>query len=93
LLCVGAAVFGLGVAPRFVALIGSLPAAGGFPWYVLADTVGAPAWSRELSPFAHLAPVPATSPHWAGTGGMLAVAATATVVGLRAYRRRDLRVS
>jgi ABC-2 type transport system permease protein len=91
LLCLGAAVLALGLAPRYVALVGSLPAAGGFLWYVLADTVGAPAWSRRLSPFAHLAPVPATGPDPAGTVGMLAVAAAAAVVGWWAYRRRDLR--
>jgi ABC-2 type transport system permease protein len=93
LLCLGAAVFALGVAPRFVGLIGSLPAAGGFLWYVLADTIGAPAWSQQLSPFAHFAPAPAASPDWTGTGGMLAVAATTTVIGLWTYRRRDLRIS
>ncbi|GIJ75454.1 ABC transporter permease [Virgisporangium ochraceum] len=92
-LCLGAAVLALGVAPRFVALVGSLPAVGGFLWYVLADTIGAPQWSQQLSPFAHLAPVPATSPDWAGAGGMLAVAVTAGAIGLWAYRRRDLRIS
>lgn len=93
LLCLGAAVFALGTAPRFVGLIGSLPAVGGFLWYVLADTVGAPEWSRLVSPFAHLAPVPAADPDWAGTGGMLAVTTVAVAVGLWAYRRRDLRIS
>jgi ABC-2 type transport system permease protein len=93
LLCLGAALFALGVAPRAVALVGSLPAAGGFLWHVIADSVGAPAWIAAMSPFAHLATVPAESPDWAGAAGMIAVAAGLAATGLATYHRRDLRIS
>jgi ABC-2 type transport system permease protein len=93
LLCVGAALLALGLMPRLVAAIGSLPAVGGFLWLVIADSVHAPGWVVALSPFAHLATVPAEPPDWSGTAGMLAIAAGFAVVGLWAYQRRDLRIS
>jgi ABC-2 type transport system permease protein len=92
-LCVGAALLALGLTPRLVGSIGSLPAVGGFLWLVIADSVAAPVWIVDLSPFAHLAAVPAQPPDWSGTAGMLAVAAGLTVAGLWAYQRRDLRIS
>jgi ABC-2 type transport system permease protein len=76
-----------------VAAVGSLPAAGGFLWQVVGDSVDAPGWVVGLSPFAHLNPVPAGGPDWPGTVGMLAVAAALAAIGLSAYARRDLRLS
>jgi len=93
LLCLGAAVLAVGVAPRSTGPVGALPAAGGFLLHVVADSVDAPAWVAGLSPFAHLATVPAQPPDWPGALGMLAVAAVLAVAGLYAYRRRDLRTS
>jgi ABC-2 type transport system permease protein len=89
-LCLGAAVLALGVAPRWVAAIGSLPAAGGFLWQVVADSAGAPGWLAGVSPYAHLAAVPAEPVDRAGTVVQLAVALTLVALGLHAYRRRDL---
>lgn len=91
-LCLGAAVLALGVGPRAVAGIGALPAAGGFLWQVIADSVDAPGWVG-FSPFAHLAPVPAARPDWPGVLGMLTGAAVLAAAGAWAYRRRDLRPS
>jgi ABC-2 type transport system permease protein len=91
LLCLGAALFALGWAPRAVVALGVLPAAGGFLLLVLADSFGWPAWIRSLSPFAHVAGVPARPPDWAGMAGILAVAVVLAVAGAAAYARRDLR--
>jgi ABC-2 type transport system permease protein len=93
LLSLGAAVFALGLMPRFVGLVGSLPAAGGFLWLVIADSIDAPGWVGSLSPFAHLATVPGEHPDWPGAFGMLTVAAVLTAAGLWAYQRRDLRLA
>jgi len=90
-LCLGAAVFALGVLPRAVAGIGALPAVGGFLLLVLAVDAGAPAWVVKLSPFAHLAAVPDQAPDWAGVAGMMAISVALCVVGVGAYERRDLR--
>jgi ABC-2 type transport system permease protein len=92
-LCLGAATLALGAAPRLVAPLGSLPAAGGFLWQVIVDSIDAPAWANRLSPYAHLATVPAETPDWAGAAGMLAVVAALTAAGLWTYQRRDLRIS
>jgi ABC-2 type transport system permease protein len=91
LLCLGAAVLALGWAPRTVGVVGILPAAGGFLWQVIADSMQAPAWVGDLSPFAHLAAVPLTTPDWPAAAVMTAIAAAATVIGAIGYRRRDLR--
>jgi len=90
-LCLGAAVFALGLLPRAVALVGALPAVGGFLLVVIADSVAAPGWVAQLSPFAHLAPVPQRAPNWAAAAGMTVVAAALAVAGVAAYERRDLR--
>ncbi|MFF5182104.1 hypothetical protein ACFY2Q_29195 [Micromonospora sp. NPDC000316] len=90
LLCLGAAVLALGWTPRAVAAIGALPAAGGFLWQVVADSIGAPFWMRALSPFAHLAAVPATAPAWVAAAVMAGIAAAGLAAGTVGYRRRDL---
>jgi hypothetical protein len=62
LLSVGAAGFATGWLPRWVGAVGGIPATGGFLLLVIADSIGAPAWIRGISPFAHLTPVPLTRP-------------------------------
>ena len=71
--------------------IGVLPAAGGYLLLVFAESFRWPDWVRSLSPFDHLAPVPAAPVDVAGALGMLVVAAALAAVGLAAYARRDLR--
>jgi ABC-2 type transport system permease protein len=90
LLCLGAAVLALGWAPRGVAAIGALPAAGGFLWQVIADSIQAPTWVSAMSPFAHLAAVPATAPHWPAAFVMTALGAVGVTAGMIGYRHRDL---
>ncbi|MGI5521107.1 ABC transporter permease [Micromonospora sp. CA-259024] len=91
LLGLGAAVFALGWLPRSVAAVGALPAAGGFLLRVIADSIGAPGWVGQVSPFAHLAAVPDSAPNWPATAVMVAVAVTLAALGAVGYRRRDLR--
>ncbi|WP_432483603.1 polyketide antibiotic transporter [Kineococcus esterisolvens] len=90
LLCLGAAVLAAGWLPSATALVGSLPAVGGFLLQVLADSTGAPAWVREVSPFAHLALVPLEPAGTAAALVMTLVAVLLAVVGAAGYRRRDL---
>jgi ABC-2 type transport system permease protein len=86
-----AAVLALGWAPGAVGAIGMLPAAGGFLLTVLVDSTGAPGWIAALSPFDHLAPVPAAPPDVPGAVGMTAVAVGIAAAGALGYQRRDLR--
>jgi ABC-2 type transport system permease protein len=90
LLCLGAALLALGWAPAAVVAIGVLPAAGGYLLLVFAQSFGWPEWVRSLSPFDHLAPVPAVPLDVAGALGMLVVAAGLAAAGLAGYARRDL---
>ena len=91
LLCLGAAQLALGWMPRVVLAVGATPAAGGFVLTVLAQTFGWPDWLARLSPFAHLASVPATSPDWIGAAGMIGVAVVLAGLGTIGFARRDLR--
>ncbi|MBX9427466.1 MULTISPECIES: ABC transporter permease [Streptomyces] len=91
LLCLGAGVFALGWAPRAVAIVGALPAAGGFLLKVIADSSGWPAWVGQLSPFAHLAAVPGDPVNWPAVILMTAAATLATAAGIIRYQHRDLR--
>jgi ABC-2 type transport system permease protein len=91
LLALGAAVLALGWVPRATVAVGAVPVVGGFSWHVIAGSTGAPRWVADVSPFAHLAAVPAAPASVPATVVMLCVAAAATAVGLVGYRRRDLR--
>jgi ABC-2 type transport system permease protein len=90
-LSLGAAVFATGWAPRWAGVAGALPATGGFLLLVTAESVAAPDWVRDLSPFAHLAAVPLTTVDWTATAVMTGLAVILTVAGVAGYRRRDLR--
>jgi ABC-2 type transport system permease protein len=91
LLCLGGALAALGWAPQAVLPLGVLPAAGGYLLLVFADTFRWPEWVRGLSPFSHVAFVPAEPMDVAGALGQLGVAGVLAVVGLVGYARRDLR--
>lgn len=91
LLCLGAALMALGWAPAAVMAVGVLPAAGGYLLLVFAESFRWPGWVRSVSPFAHLASVPAQPWDAAGAVGMLVVAVGLAAVGLAGYARRDLR--
>jgi len=93
LLGLGAAVLALGWAPRFIGFIGAVPTVGGFLWLVIAQSVGAPRWIENVSPFAHLAAVPAEPVDWAAGALMLLGSVALGGVGLAAWRRRDLRTA
>jgi ABC-2 type transport system permease protein len=81
-------------------LVGLAPRAATLAWLplVLAVVVmlfGAvlrlPQWVQDLSPFEHLALVPAQDFRWAPFVGVLLVAAGLSALGQVAFRRRDLR--
>jgi len=90
LLSLGAAVLATGWVPRAAVIAGSLPATGGFLLLVIADSVSAPGWVREISPFAHLASVPLSAADWTATSVMTALAVALAVAGAVGYQRRDL---
>nr|WP_221377880.1 hypothetical protein [Actinoplanes polyasparticus] len=90
LLCLGAAALAAGWAPRAASVVGGLPATGGFLLLVIADSIAAPGWLREISPFAHLAAVPLTATDWTATLTMTGLAVVLIAAGALGYQRRDL---
>ncbi len=80
-------------------LYGALPRAASLAWLGLGFCVVAmlfgtvlrfPGWLQAISPFHHLAPVPAAPVDWAAVVGVLVVAAGLGTLGLLAFRRRDV---
>jgi polyether ionophore transport system permease protein len=61
-----------------------------FLWNLVAALLGAPTWLVQLSPFAHVALVPAESFRVGSAAAMLAAAACCPVLALAIFRRRDL---
>lgn len=90
-LSLGTAVLALGWAPRAVLAAGTVPVVGGFILLTLADSLSWPDPVRNLSPFAHLAAVPARDPNLPAAVVMLTIAAALTALGTAGYVRRDLR--
>jgi ABC-2 type transport system permease protein len=90
LLCLGAALLALGWAPHAVVAIGVLPGAGGYLLLVFAQTFRWPAWVVGLSPFDHLAAVPAVGVEVPGVVGMVVVAVVLGAVGLVGFARSDV---
>jgi ABC-2 type transport system permease protein len=90
LLCLGAALLAAGWAPPVVLVVGSLPAVGGFLLQVVGQSVGAPGWLIGISPFAHLAAVPAEAADWASLGTLSGVAVACAGIGAVGYSVRDL---
>lgn len=89
-LALGAAVLATGWSPSAVTAIGAVPVVGGFLLDVVTESVHAPGWLREASPFAHVRPVPLVSPGWPALGVLLTIAVVLAAAGMAGYRRRDL---
>ncbi|GAA3605765.1 ABC transporter permease [Microlunatus ginsengisoli] len=90
-LSVGAAIVAWGWWPRAVLPIGALPTVGGFIWWVVAESLD---WSERvqaISPYPHLASVPANPPNLLAAATMTGVAAALLLGGLIGFSRRDLR--
>ena len=89
-LALGGAACAFGWAPRSVLAAGAVPVVGGFIWLVLADSLTWPTALRDVSPFAHLAPVPAQTADLMSAGVLLALAGALVALGVVGFRRRDV---
>jgi len=87
---VGLGVLLFGLLPRWSTglTLGAIGAAQVLSLLAAQDAV--PGWVGQLSPFSHVAPVPAVEADLAGAVGLLLVGATLTLVGTVAFARRDL---
>jgi ABC-2 type transport system permease protein len=84
----GALVFAL--APRASAGVNYGLVIQAFVWQLFGGVLGAPRWLLDLSPFQHVALVPAQAFRAGAALAMLAIAAAATVAAFLIFKRRDL---
>ena len=89
-LTAGLALAAFGLAPRLTVALPVAVTVVGFVLSMLGPALDWPQWALNLSPFAHLALVPAEP--WAATSGMVmtGIGAALAVAGLRTFHRRDL---
>ena len=86
----GLAVATFGLFPRLTVAVPVTATVVGYVLVLLGPALKWPAWVLNLSPFTHLAWVPMVP--WAATAGivMTCIGALLLVIGLLAFRRRDL---
>lgn len=89
-LAIGAAAVGVGWLPSAAGAIGALPIVGGILVNAIMPALNAPGRLANLSPWAHLAAVPASPPDWAGSGVLLLTGVMLTAIGVYGYVQRDL---
>jgi ABC-2 type transport system permease protein len=89
-LTAGLAIAAFGVVPRLTAALPVAVIVVGFVLSMLGPALDWPQWALDLSPFTHLALVPAEP--WAATSGiaMTVIGIVLAIVGFATFQRRDL---
>jgi ABC-2 type transport system permease protein len=90
LLFLGVSALAFALAPPATAAVAYGLVSVTFCWYLFGALLGVPAWTLDLSPFQHVAPVPAQSFKPTEALIMLAIAAAAIAAALWAFERRDI---
>jgi len=90
LLFLGVGALAYAILPRASAAITYGAVIVAFLWNLVAALLGAPGWLARLSPFAHVALVPAEPFRTGGAALMLAIAAVCPVISIELFKRRDL---
>ena len=90
LLFLGLGMLAFAVVPRAASSIAYGLVSLTFLWQLLGALLGAPQWLLDLSPFQHVALVPAQAFRAGAAAGLLAIAAAAMIASLWFFRRRDL---
>lgn len=88
----GLATLLVAVLPSWAVSFGGLLPVAGFVLALFGPLVDLPGWLLDLSPFRHLAPVPAESFDLPAGLGLLGVATVFAAAGLVLVRHRDLRI-
>lgn len=86
----GLAVLTLGLAPRVTVGVPAALAVASYVLALLGPALSWPAWVVDLSPFTHLAYVPAESFEVAPAVAMVLIGGVAAVAGIATFSRRDL---
>ena len=85
---VGGLVFGLWPRAAIAVVYGVV--VWSFVAEVFASLTSSTGWLRDTSPLAHMAPAPAAPPDWTAAAWLVGLGIVAALVGLAAFRRRDL---
>ena len=91
LLFLALATLAFAVAPRAGAGIAYALVSSAFVWQLLGSLLGAPNWLVDVSPFQHVALVPAEPFRIVAALAMLGAAAAAVAIGVLVFERRDLK--
>ena len=86
----GLSVLAFGVAPRATAAVAFGAVMLAFLVQIFGGMASSPAWVTKLSPFSHIAPVPASPVDGAAMVVMLSGALISTALGVLAFSRRDI---
>jgi len=90
LLFLGIAVLAYAVVPRAAAGIAYGLVTVAFLWQLVGSLLGVPKWLVDITPFAHVASVPAQSFRAGAAAVMMAVGLVTAAAALPAFRHRDL---
>jgi polyether ionophore transport system permease protein len=80
----------LAAAPRATTAFGFGLVATAFVWQIVGSAIRAPQWSLDLTPFAHVAPVPAQGMNIASALVLAALGFAGCVGAIEIFARRDL---
>jgi ABC-2 type transport system permease protein len=90
LLFLGLAVLAYAAVPRAGVGIAYGLVTVAFLWQLIGSLLGAPKWLVEITPFAHVAAVPAQSFRAGAAGVMIGIGLVAAAVAVAVFDRRDL---
>jgi ABC-2 type transport system permease protein len=88
----GIAALVFAVAPRATSGTGFGLVAGAFVWQIVGSAINAPQWSLDLTPFAHVAPVPARGMNVGAAIVLMGLGVVGCVAAVEVFARRDLQV-
>lgn len=86
----GLGVLGFAIAPRGTAALGFGMVAAAFVVQLVGSAIQAPQWVLNISPFTHVAPVPAVGVGWAGAAVLVALGLAFAGAALQLFNTRDL---
>jgi ABC-2 type transport system permease protein len=86
----GLAALAFATRPRATSALGFGLVGTAFVWQLVGSAINAPQWSLDLTPFAHVAPVPAQGMNITAALVLIGIGVAGAVAGVELFARRDL---
>lgn len=86
----GATALAFATAPRATSALGFGMVGSTFVWQIVGSAINAPQWSLDLTPFAHVAPVPARGVNIGAALVLTAIGVIGALVAVELFVRRDI---